>query len=60
MTTRELVKLLEKNGWTKVGQVGSHAKFVKPGAARPVMVPMHKGDLKTGLLMAILKQAGLR
>ncbi len=59
MTPKELIKLLEKNGWTKVkGNHGSHQKFVKAGAH--VTIPVHSKDMPLGLWKAILKQAGLK
>lgn len=60
MTAKELQRLLTQSGWTKVSQSGSHAKFKKPGALRPIIVPVHSGDLKHGMVQAILKQAGLK
>ena len=60
MTARELINLLRKNGWPEVAQSGSHLKLRKLGEERPIIVPIHSGDLKTGTLNAILKQAGLK
>ncbi len=58
MTPKELIKLLEKNGWTRVkGNHGSHQKLVKEGAH--VTVPVHSRDMPLGLWKTILKQAGL-
>lgn len=59
MTPKELIKLLEKNGWTKVkGNHGSHQKLIKAGAH--VTVPVHSKDMPLGLWKGILKQAGLK
>ena len=57
MTAKDLVKVLEKNGFIFVSQKGSHLKLRR--GPMIIIVPMHKGDLKTGLERAILKQAGL-
>ena len=57
MTTREVIKLLEKNGFVFVGQ-NKHAKYKKGNISIPV--PKHKGDLPIGTLNSILKQAGLK
>ena len=60
MTAKELIKRLAAEGWTQVSQKGSHAKYVKPGREGHVIVPLHKGDIPTGTLHSILKQAGLK
>ncbi|MFT8660169.1 type II toxin-antitoxin system HicA family toxin, partial [Liquorilactobacillus ghanensis] len=39
MKTRDFVKLLKANGFKKISQTGSHAKFVKDD--KTVIVPMH-------------------
>jgi len=57
MKTRELVKMLKDNGFEKVSQCGSHAKY--RNGKRIAIVPMHGGDIKIGTLKSILKQAGL-
>jgi predicted RNA binding protein YcfA (HicA-like mRNA interferase family) len=61
MKYRDIIKLLEADGWYWVSTKGSHQKFrhkVKPGT---VIVPAHGlgADVKIGLEKAILKQAGL-
>ena len=58
MTPKELVKLLKKNGWYEVKQEGSHLKLRK-NDYNDIVVPMHNKDMKKGLLIKILKQAGL-
>lgn len=59
MTSKEMLKHLEKNGFTKVGQNGSHVKMGNNDSGRTVIVPYHSKDLKRGMEQAILKQAGL-
>ena len=60
MTSKELVKLLEQNGWILVRHgKGGHQLFGK-GEER-VVVPFHGiKELKKGTLHAILKKAGLK
>jgi predicted RNA binding protein YcfA (HicA-like mRNA interferase family) len=59
MTGKQLVKLLESNGWTLDRIKGSHHILKKGGAA--ISVPVHGNtDLKKGTEAAILKQAGLK
>ena len=59
-TAREIIKLLEKDGWYEVSQNGSHKKFQHDAKTGIVVVPMHDGDLKIGTQNNILKQAGLK
>jgi mRNA interferase HicA len=54
----ELIRLLEKAGWSQKRQTGSHVILAKEGK-RSIPVPVHAKALKRGLQMAILKQAEL-
>ena len=58
MTPREMIKLLEADGYQFKSANGSHQKFEKDGTI--VIVPVHAGTLKKGTEQAILKQAGLK
>lgn len=60
MTAKEIVKLLKKNGFNKISQNGSHAKYYNPKMKITTIVPMHNGDLPKGTERDILKQAGLK
>lgn len=59
MTPKEMASLLEKNGFVKVRQKGSHAMYKNSTTNRQVTVPMHSKDLPKGLENAIKKQAGI-
>ena len=59
LTPKEMIKLLEANGFYKVRQKGSHAMYRNPNTNRQVTVPMHAKDLPLGLEKAIKKQAGI-
>jgi predicted RNA binding protein YcfA (HicA-like mRNA interferase family) len=59
MTAKELEKLLKANGWYVDRQSGSHKTFKHPGKPQIITVPVHKGDLKKGLLLKLMKLAGL-
>ncbi len=59
MKPRELVNLLESNGYIFARQSGSHAIFKKPGR-RIIVVPIHSRDIPQGTLEGILKDAGLK
>lgn len=60
MTPREMIKLLEANGFQYISANGSHRKYQNPVTGKVVIIPYHAKDLKKGLEQAILKQAGLR
>lgn len=60
MSPKEMVKLLQKNGFESVSQNGSHIKLKNSKTGKSVIVPYHSKDLKKGLEQAILKQAGLK
>lgn len=60
MTPREIIKLLEKNGFEYVSSNGSHRKYYNPTSKKITVVPYHNKPLKTGTEQSILKQAGLK
>ena len=61
MKVREVIRIIERDGWFFVRQTGSHRHYrhpVKPGATT---VPGNLGDeVKPGTLSSILRQAGLK
>ena len=60
ITGKKLCKILEKNGWTLVRITGSHHVYTKDNEDARIVVPVHGNkEIKTGLLKAILKTAGL-
>ena len=61
MKVREIIKLLEEDGWYLVRQRGSHRQFKHPTKPGRVTVAGNLGDdLAPGTLNSILKQAGLK
>lgn len=60
MTSREMIKLLKKNGFKKVSQNGSHVKMKNEENGKIVIIPFHAKELKKGMEQEILKQAGLK
>lgn len=60
MTPREMLKLLQKNGFEIISQNGSHIKLKNPQTEKQVIVPYHNKSMKKGLEQAILKEAGLK
>lgn len=60
MTPKEMIRLLEANGFRQVSSNGSHRKLHNPETNKTVIVPYHAKDLKVGTERSILKQAGLK
>ena len=58
MTGKELVKLLEKNGWRIDRIRGSH-HVMKKGSQTEI-IPVHNADIPKGLVAAIKKRTGLK
>ena len=54
LTSREMIKYLQQNGFIIISQNGSHVKLFNPETNRTVIVPNHNKDLKKGLEQAIL------
>lgn len=59
MTPKEMVRLLEKNGFVSERQNGSHLLLKNPTTGKITTVPMHNKELKKGTEQTILKQAGI-
>ncbi len=60
MTAKEMIKLLESNGFQEERQNELHIFFRNPITNKYTIVPYHCKTLKKGLEQAILKQAGLK
>lgn len=58
MKPKELINLLQQNGFLFVRQSGSHVIYKKSEEIM-VVVPIHNRDIPIGTLNAILKDAGL-
>jgi predicted RNA binding protein YcfA (HicA-like mRNA interferase family) len=59
MKPRELIKMIEKNGFIFVRQSGSHAIY-KNITGNMIVVPIHNRDIPKGTLDGLLKDAGLK
>jgi predicted RNA binding protein YcfA (HicA-like mRNA interferase family) len=58
MKVRDVIRLIEKDGWRFHSQKGSHRQFVHPVKKGRVTVPGKPGkDLATGTFRSILSQA---
>jgi len=60
MTTREILKLLYKDGWFVYEQNGSHIQLKHPLKKGHVTVPNHKDNLKKSTLHSTFTQADLK
>lgn len=62
MKVKEIIKLIEEDGWFLVTQKGSHRQYKHPTKTGRVTVPDHgqNKDLARGTENSILKQAGLK
>ena len=59
-SARVILSALQKAGFSKVSQKGSHIKLFKMGGTKnfTVIVPNHK-EIALGTLSSILRQAGM-
>ena len=61
MKVKELIRLIEKDGWHLVRTKGSHHQFHHPRKSGTVTVAGKESvDVPTGTLNSVLKQAGLK
>jgi predicted RNA binding protein YcfA (HicA-like mRNA interferase family) len=59
LTSKDLVRILRQKGFLLDRSRGSHQVWLHPDSRKRVIVPTHNKDLPTGILYAILKQAGI-
>ena len=61
MKVRDLIRLIEKDGWYLIRTRGSHRKFRHPTKSGAVTVAGKLGlEVPAGTLNSVLKQAGLK
>lgn len=60
MDSKQVIKILKKNGWYHHDTRGSHHYFKHPTLKGKITVPHPKKDLPIGTLKSIWKQAGLK
>ena len=61
MKVRDVIQMIETDGWRLVRMRGSHRQFKHPSKPGRVTVPgKPSDDLAVGTLGSILKQAGLK
>jgi predicted RNA binding protein YcfA (HicA-like mRNA interferase family) len=59
MKVRDIIKLIEKDGWYEARQKGSHKQYKHRTKKGTVTISFHKAsdDIAIGTLMSIYKQA---
>lgn len=61
MKVREIIRVVEDDGWVLVRTRGSHRHFKHPSKPGLVTIAGHPGvDMPKGTLNSVLKQAGLK
>jgi len=61
MKIRDVIKLIEADGWQRVITKGSHRQYKHPDKKGRVTISGHAGDeLAPGTLGSVLKQAQLK
>ena len=61
MKVREVIRLLERDGWVLVITKGSHRQFKHPTKPSRVTVSGHLGDdMPQGTFASVRRQAGLK
>ncbi|MEK7071952.1 MAG: type II toxin-antitoxin system HicA family toxin [Patescibacteria group bacterium] len=59
LTAVKLLRILKKAGFLVLRIKGSHYFLEHPITKKFTSIPMHSGNMKRGLMMGILKQAGI-
>ena len=59
ISSRELLQMLNKDGWVTKNQGGSHIQLIHPTKPGKITVPYGRKDLPERTVKSILKQAGL-
>ncbi|MGK7345258.1 MAG: type II toxin-antitoxin system HicA family toxin [Candidatus Nitrospinota bacterium M3_3B_026] len=61
MKIRDIIKMIEKDGWYRVTTRGSHRQYKHPEKRGRVAIAGHPGDdVAPGTLNSVPKQAGLK
>ncbi len=60
ISSREIIKRMEADGWFKVGQTGSHIHFKHPTKPGKATVNHPNKDMSLKTVRSIDKQTGLR
>lgn len=58
-SSKEIIKILKKNGWFEIGCEGDHHQFKHNTKKGKVTVPHPRKDISINLAKNIFKQAGI-
>ncbi|MGU8793731.1 type II toxin-antitoxin system HicA family toxin [Clostridium perfringens] len=59
-SSREIVKIITKDGWYEVNCVGDHHQYKHLTKKGRLTIPHPKKDLPIGTVRSIFKQAGIK
>lgn len=59
-SSRELIAMIEADGWVLVAVKGDHHQFKHPAKPGRVTIPHPRKDMPAGTANSVLKQAGLK
>jgi predicted RNA binding protein YcfA (HicA-like mRNA interferase family) len=59
MDSRQLIRILRKDGWVLFNQEGSHQQFRHPAKPGKVTVQHPRKDIPLGTLRSVYRQANL-
>ena len=58
-SSRQVIRIIEADGWYEISCVGSHHQFKHPTKPGRVTIPHPKKTLPLGTVKNILRQAGI-
>jgi len=59
LKSQKIIRVLKKVGFEEIRQTGSHLILANKTMKKIIPIPIHNKDIKRGLLISIVKQAGL-
>lgn len=59
ISPQKLAKVLEKKGFVLDRIRGSHHVYVHPETKVTISLPVHRKEIKTGILLDAMRQAGI-
>ncbi len=60
MDSKEVIRLIEADGWYQVAQKGSHRQFKHPTKPGKATVPHPEKDIPVGTLKSIERRTGVK
>ena len=59
LKSQKIIRVLKKVGFEEIRQTGGHLILANKTMKKIITIPIHNKDIKRGLLISIVKQAGL-